>query len=61
MALLPFDKAVEQLHGAIQSYDQAVGRFNKDRTRDNWQKLVAAYSKLSSAQWELEQVAPRPD
>lgn len=60
--LLPFDKAAEQADKAAQRYlaavqaVHAVARAGKKPGKDLTDMVQFAYSKLSSAQWELDMV-----
>ncbi|HEX8551053.1 MAG TPA: hypothetical protein VF681_05800 [Abditibacteriaceae bacterium] len=57
--LLPEDKATRQLQRAIENYSHAVSAFHANPSRDRSARLRAcadAYSKVSAAQWEFEQV-----
>jgi hypothetical protein len=62
--LLPADKAAEQLFRAVEHYKGVVlvvgtvlrdGK-KKKLPRELMAQLESAYSKVSAAQWELEQV-----
>lgn len=57
--ILPLSAAEKQMADAITAYEQAladfVGARRTNTKRLYWRPVVDAYSKVSAAQWELEQ------
>ena len=57
--LLPWAKAIEATHEAVMAYSRALNTYEASKNPKTFESLKLAYSQLSSAQWELEQVHRR--
>lgn len=54
--LLPMDKALTQTGEAVAEYLRKLHDFDKLQTTITFKAVVDAYSKISAAQWELQEI-----